>query len=405
MTQQDAILYKHVSAIHSGAKLSLLDRKICNALLITNLSEKDEAVESQIQVATLLKIIALKTRNYHQIYLSIRRLASTVIEWGILKKDSFKGDLTGVTFLQMYNIKNGLITFRIAKELKSLLLSPSQYAQIRMSTVADMSTSFGLALYENCASYSGMGETGWISIEQFKSLMGVGEKYPVYNDLKKRVIKSAIEDVNKHAEFKIGLIEKKENRKTTKIKFLISNKNLIKNNDVTSQLEEIGVPKSKINQWETTYDQSYIDEKINYVNNYQNVQNKSGLLIAAVEKGYKTPLKENNGFKINKKESEQLYKTYLNHTIENWIEALSDSCWEDLSNILISCAKNANYILYQEFCERLPNKSYLNYENTKRDVYQYIEQILIHCPKSINSLKPPKILNWKEWISESCQPL
>jgi hypothetical protein len=405
MPQQDAILYKHVSAIHAGAKLSLLDRKICNALLITSLSEREGSEENQIQVATLLKIIGLKTRNYHQIYLSIRRLASTVIEWGILKKDSFKGDLTGVSFLQMYHIKNGLITYRIAKELKSLLLSPSQYAQIRMNTVAEMTSSFGLALYENCASYHGMGETGWISIEQFKNLMGVGDKYTVYNDLKKRVIKSAIQDVNKHSEFQIGLVEKKENRKTTKIKFIISNKPAVKHNETNPTLQEIGISRSKINQWGSTYEKSYIDEKVNFVNHYPNVQNKSGLLIAAVEKGYKIPVKVKTSLKTDKKETEQLYQVYLNKVIDQWIGTLSDTNWSYFSELLIAGSKNVNYILYKEFSERLPDKSYLKFVNTKRDVYQYIEQILVHHPESLNNLHPPRILNWKEWINESCQPL
>lgn len=403
MMQQDAILYKHVSAIHSGATFSLLDRKICNALLITSLSSREEAEENQVQVASLLKIIGLKTRNYHQIYLSIRRLAATVIEWGILKKDSFKGDLTGVSFLQMYNIKNGLITYRISKELKALLLSPNQYAPIRMCTVAAMTSSFGLALYENCSSYVGMGETGWISIEQFKHLMGVGEKYTVYNDLKKRVIKSAVNDVNKNSEFQISLVEKRECRKISKIKFSISHKKEAKSENFNHPLQGMGIPRSKINQWESTYDKSYIDEKVKFVNNYPNAQSKSGLLISAVEKGYKTSLETKNIQKIDKKVFEESYQTYLNQKISVWVDNLSSVDWSCLSELLISCAENANYILYKEFSERLPNKSYLKFENTKRDAYKYIEQFLTHHRESLNNLNPPRILNWKEWTKELCQ--
>lgn len=401
--QQDAILYKHVSAIHSGASFSLLDRKICNALLITSLSNREESEEDQLQVASLLKIIGLKTRNYHQIYLSIRRLAATIIEWGILKKDSFKGDLTGVSFLQMYNIKNGLITYRISKELKSLLLSPSQYAPIRMSTVAEMTSSFGLALYENCASYIGMGETGWISIEKFKHLMGVGEKYTVYNDLKKRVIKSAVNDVNKNSEFQISLVEKRECRKTSKIKFTISNKKEVKAESVNHPLQDMGIPRSKINQWESTYDKSYINEKVKFVNDYQNAQNKSGLLISAVEKGYKTSLETKNFQRIDKKASEESYQNYLNQIISVWLDNLFDADWLYLSDLLISCAENSNFIIYKEFSERLPDKSYLKFENTKRDAYKYIEQFLTHHRESLNNLNPPKLPNWKEWTKELCQ--
>lgn len=401
--QQDAILYKHVSAIHSGASFSLLDRKICNALLVISLSNREETEENQLQVASLLKMIGLKTRNYHQIYLSIRRLSATIVEWGILKKDSFKGNLTGVSLLQMYNIKNGLITYRISKELKSLLLSPSQYATIRMCTVAAMTSSFGLALYENCASYVGMGETGWISIEQFKNLMGVGDRYTFYNDLKKRVIKTAINDVNKNSEFQVSLVEKKECRKTSKIKFTIFNKKEVKPDDLNHSLQGMGIPKSKINQWESTYDQTYINEKVKFVNNYPNAQNKSGLLISAVEKDYKISVDTKNFQTIDKKASEESYQSYLNQIISAWLDNLSNPDWSYLSSLLISCAESDSYIIYKEFCERLPDKSYLKYENTKRDAYKYIEQFLANHREHFNNLNPPRIPNWKEWTKELCQ--
>lgn len=399
MNLQDAVLYKHVLAIHSGSKLSLLDRKICNALLITCFHNPDDE-DNQIQVSHLLKIIGIVTRNYHQIYLSINRLASTVIEWGILKKDSFKGNLTGISFLQMYNINNGLITFRIAKELKSLLLSPNQYAPIRMSTVAAMSSSFGLALYENCASYIGMGETGWISIEEFKHLMGVGDKYSVYNDLKKRVIKTAINDVNKNSDFKVSLVERKERRKTAKIKFTILSNRDVKSEKTFQSLKEFGVPKAKINQFKNKFSKDYINEKLGYVKKYPNAHNKTGLLISAIENGYKVIPEPAKVERVDIKKIENEYVVYKSQLIEDWVKSLSKDRWDTISKCLINQVKDSNFVLFQEFVSNLPNKIFLNDKNIKQDAFAIIETYFKTLP---DNWKAPKLLNWQEWVRQSCQ--
>ena len=401
---EEAILYKHSLAVHSSAELGLLERKITNAFLYHAFQNSEAQEENKITVSELLKLIGMRTRNYTQIYLSIRNIATTLIEWGVLKADSFKGNLTGVTFLEMFNIHNGVIKYRLPRELNNLLFSPNQYAKIRLSSVAAMKSSYGVALYENCASYLGWGDTGWISIKDFRKLMGVANKYLIYRDLKRRVIVAAINDVNKHAEFSIELLEKKEGRNISKIKLVVHAKQKPQqskpkeNETLVEQLKSFGLSASKIKYYFSEHSIDYLNEKIEYINGLKNIKNKTGLLIAAIEEDYQVKKIQPNPI-VNLQEEGDKFRALKENILSNWIETLSSQQWDDLSRYLIEYANAINPIIHQEFKERLPNKAFLNYSNTKREFYYLAEQLI--QANHLSHLKPPKLPSWRDFVRQS----
>lgn len=401
---EEGILNKHSLAVHSSAELSLLERKITNALLFNAFNNSETAEEYKIRVSNLLNLIGIKTRNYTQIYLAIRNIATTLIEWGILKTDSFKGDLTGITFLEMYRICNGLITYRLPKELKNLLYNPNQYAKIRMSSVAAMSSSYGVALYENCASYSGWGDTGWININHFRKLMGVAEKYPIYRDFKRRVVQSAVSDVNKNSEFSLELLEKKEGRNTAKIKFLIHAKKKVeepisKEKLVIKELTSLGVPKVKINDWISKCPIESLAQKIENINNNVEIKNKVGFLVASIDKNYKLNSKHLDAL-IDSNDAKEKHKALKFKLLSDWLEKLSSVHWNELCDCLVQYAENISIIVHKEFSERLHNKDYLKYRNTTEDLYYFTEQLLQANNPKLAHLEPPKLPSWREYMEQ-----
>lgn len=400
---EEGILNKHSFAVHSSAELSLMERKIANALLFNAFENADCREEHQIRVCNLLALIGLKTRNYTQIYLAIKTISTTLIEWGILKSDSFKGDLTGITFLEMYRICNGLITYRIPRELKNILYNPNQYAKIRMSTVAAMTSSYGVALYENCASYSGWGETGWISINHFRKLMGVANKYPLYRDFKRRVVQSAISDVNKHSEFSVELIEKKEGRSTAKIQFIIQPKKKVvqpvsKEKAVIKEFIALGISKVKINEWISKHTPDLLMHRIENVKNNKEIKNKIGFLTASIEQDYKAYKQPEAP--VDLKDAKEKHKESKCKIISDWLEKLPESSWKELSDYLIQHVESMSVILHNEFTERLYNKNYLNHKNTTQEVHHFVEQMLMTNNPLIANLDPPKLPSLQECKSQ-----
>lgn len=80
-------LKKHVAAIHSSNKLSLLQRKIANALLFNAYDELLEKEEHSIHIATLCKLIGYDSNDYKTIKRSLVNLLATVIEWNLVDAD------------------------------------------------------------------------------------------------------------------------------------------------------------------------------------------------------------------------------------------------------------------------------------------------------------------------------
>jgi hypothetical protein len=415
---EEPILYKHHLAAHASASFSLIERKLLNILLYNAFPKLSVSEEFKIDISSIIKQLGIKTRNYTQIYKSIQNIACTLIEWGILKTHTLRGELTGVTFLEMYHIKNGLITYRIPRELRAIFIEPDRYTKIRMTTVSSLKSSYGMVLYENCSSYVGLGNTGWITLNDFKRLMGISDRYAEYRDLNKRVIRAALADVNKNSEFNVNVVEFKEARKVAKLKFNIEKKletpdsinevpstAEITNIGISSVIHDLlnmGIPKRKALSWIKKYDEDFIRARISYVNTYKQVRSKPALLIEAIENDYQVGAAVNpEKQQISRQEQELLYKSYKKNLILDWFDKLNTEEWQSFCDLLIMHTDHP--VARFEFENRLYNKSYLEYESTLIDVLDYSYRLIMSKNPKLQHLCPPFINNWKEFLAGACQ--
>src|SRR5579863_6030079 len=83
-------LKKHAATIHCSNTLSLLQRKISNALLYQAYDDLLVKEEHEISVRQLCKLIEYSGNNHAAIREALKGLLSTVIEWNIVS------DTTGV---------------------------------------------------------------------------------------------------------------------------------------------------------------------------------------------------------------------------------------------------------------------------------------------------------------------
>src|SRR5476651_2384126 len=77
-------LKKHVATIHCSNSLSLLQRKITNALLFHAYKELLTKEEHEINVKQLCKLISYHGNNHSVIKDALKGLISTVIEWSVV---------------------------------------------------------------------------------------------------------------------------------------------------------------------------------------------------------------------------------------------------------------------------------------------------------------------------------
>lgn len=217
-------LKKHVAVIHSSNKLSLLQRKIANALLFNaypNLQYKDEHV---IHIRTLCELIGYDSNDHKTIKKSLVDLLSTVLQWNLVDGDKLdkEGVWNASSIIADAGIDGAICTYSYSNKMRNLLYRPNLYGRLDMHVLAQFKSGYGLALYENCNRFQDIGQTPWFPLETFRQLMGVEVgKYKQFKDFKTRVLDKAIQEVNQFSSLEIMPQLKRQNRQVQSIQFLI----------------------------------------------------------------------------------------------------------------------------------------------------------------------------------------
>lgn len=330
-------LKKHVAVIHSNSNISLLQRKISNALLFhayETLLTKDE---HEIQISQLTRLIGYDSHDHKKIKQSLMNLLATVIEWNIVDGDKIDQNNTwnASSIIADASITGSTCSYSYSNKMRKLLYHPSMYGRLNMHVLAKFQSSYGLALYENCNRYQDIGQTPWFDLEKFRKLMGVeDDKYKIFRDFKVRVLDKAVEEVNKFSSLIVEPQLKKINRKVVSVQFLIQRIRDVdieatKNKLAEKGLHEVlkvnyGFSDKQILDILKQFDENYITEKIKLVESSPSymagkIKNLGKYLLSALNDDYQ-PIKsskkkkEDNDKKIPQNKLLQ-YKKYVRNAI------------------------------------------------------------------------------------------
>ena len=297
-------LKKHVAAIHSATKLSLIQRKIANALLFNAYNELSEKQEHQIHIRTLSELIGYNSNELNAIKRALVSLISTVVEWNLIDKE--RADNTGVwnasAIIADASIAGAVCTYSYSNKMRQLLYRPEMYGRLNMQVQARFKSSYGLVLYENCVRYQNIQETPWFDMMVFRKLMGVDEtKYAVFKDFRKRVIDIALKEVNEHSGLQVEYLLKKVGRTPVAIKFRVESgyKKIVATITPDSSIEtvlqnEFAFSKQQASIALADFGEAYVGEKIAIVKESASYKKKSinhlaGYLQNALTQDYKSP--------------------------------------------------------------------------------------------------------------------
>ena len=395
-------LKKHVAIIHSCNKISLLQRKISNALLFNAYDDLLTKDEHEIHITTLTKLIGYDSNDHKRIKQALMDLLATVIEWNIVDGD--KIDTDGIwnasSIIADASIEGSKCTYSYSNKMRKLLYHPTVYGRLSLEVQAKFQSGYGLALYENCNRYQDIGQTPWFELEKFRKLMGVdSNKYKIFRDFKTRVLDKSVEEVNKHSTLIVEPKVKKINRKVVAIQFSInkSNKKLdeTKKTLETSTISEVlrnnyGLSQKQIAEIMKNYEEPYIFEKIELVessNSYKKgmIKNLGKYLLCALEDNYQQQKSAPKNPPKSKDKDISGYEKYLREEILSIFNNASKKIQDDL------LMKFEGYIKNTAF------NSLYNNEQLKNVLVQdqFIKFIMNHD----NEIKRV-ILPINKWLSE-----
>lgn len=308
-TESKRELKKHAATIHCSNSLSLLQRKVSNALLYHAYKELMIKEEHEITVKQLCRLIGYQGNNHAVIKEALRELISTVIEWNIVNDETGTENWTASSILASVSLEGPLCYFAYSPRMKALLHSPSMFGKIDLVIQSRFRSSYGLALYENCIRYRGLPHTKWFEMDLLKKLMGIQTgTYDIFRDFKRRVLDKAIDEVNMYSDMLVEADYMKEGRKVARVRFKLKERakrqrlgtdtkkagkgQVDELGQLKAQLiENFGLSAVQLKQVLAEFEVAFIQEKIKLIESSRpykqgKVQNLSAYLISALKNDY-----------------------------------------------------------------------------------------------------------------------
>lgn len=290
---------KNVAAIHVSGKLTLLQRKLSNVLLLNAYDDLLSKPSHRIDARALCLMIGYNSNDMETLKGSLRGLAETVAEWDML--DERGRQEWGVSALLSYaKLREGVCEYAYSPALAEKLHDPKVFALINLNIQRRFTSGHALALYENCYRFVRTGSTGWWTLELFRRLMGVegSSYYETFKHLNAKIIKPAVDEINRSSNIIVTPEFKRRGRAVEELRFRIrENPQLamfeiddgeaLRGGAVYARLIALGVGDRLARQWITEHGEAYVAAKLDYVEGRGRVASPLRYLSAAIRDDYR----------------------------------------------------------------------------------------------------------------------
>ncbi len=291
---------KNVAAIHVSGKLTLLQRKLSNVLLLNAYDTLTTKSSHRIDAQTLCLMVGYNSNDIDTLKASLRGLAETVAEWNMLD-DKGRQEWGVSSLLSFATLKEGICEYAYSPALAEKLHDPKVFALINLNIQRKFTGGHALALYENCFRFIGTGSTGWWPLEIFRRLMGVdgSDYYRTFKHLNAKIIKPAVAEVNKVSDIVVTPEFRRQGRAVSDIRFLITRNPQLaildlddgagtRKGGVYAELRALGVSDRLARQWIGQHGEDFVGEKLAYLRKQSGVKSPVGYLRAAIQQDYET---------------------------------------------------------------------------------------------------------------------
>ncbi|WP_040611086.1 replication initiation protein [Oceaniovalibus guishaninsula] len=285
---------KHVAAIHVSGRLTLLQRKLSNVLLLNAYDGLGRQPTFEIDAQTLCLMIGYNSNDNETLKASLRGLVETVAEWDML--DEAGRQEWGVSSLLSFaTLKAGVCRYAYSPALAEKLRDPKVFALIDLNIQRRFTSGHALALYENCYRFVRTGSTGWWPLETFRRLMGVADSayYETFKHLNAKIVKPAVAEVNRTSNIVVTPHTRKRGRVVTDIRFAIErNAQLamldmddgagLRHSPVHARLVAMGIADRLARQWLVDLGEAAVAARLDYVAGQGDVRHPARYLSAVM---------------------------------------------------------------------------------------------------------------------------
>ena len=308
-------------AIQIQSKISLLQRRAWNVLLANAYNELPDKEIHSVSVVELAAKLGFGDGNQEYLKEVLKSIVDCKVEWNVLGKDK-KEEWGVASLLAEVRIRDGICFYQFSHTLRLKLYNPRIYAKLNLRLQNRFKSQYALVLWEVCFDYfdteRNQGETPFIPLETFKSLMGLEETdYPVFKILNRDLIKPAIKEINDLTDYHVEVEQKRMGRKIAELKFRITKVKQIPIQEslfpdienlppvavelVQAEIDRKVAQKIAGQEWDFvdpeklppagTYPDflAYVAEKIEMSLDAAEVKNRGGFIVEAIRENYQDP--------------------------------------------------------------------------------------------------------------------
>ena len=213
---------KSNQVIEASYQLSAVEQRIVLAA-ISRIPKNQPITDDELYPVSVdeLKQLGVHEKTaYRDLKEGINRLYERSINLSIDDKSIKMRWVQEIQFLDSQSV----IGIRFSKPILPFISNLSrEFTKYALSDIAGINSGYGIRIYELLVQYRQIGKRE-ISVESLRTMLELGKKYPLFADFKKRVIDTAIDQINEYSPLKVSYEQKKTGRKVTHIIFSFKEK-------------------------------------------------------------------------------------------------------------------------------------------------------------------------------------
>lgn len=162
-----------------------------------------------------------KHKGYEMVVEAVEALMTTLLIIQLPNGKERRVQFLGGNDISEKDRKAGVLTYSFDKRLTEILERSAIWGQISLPVVRAFTSKYAVSLYENISQKVNLSlvRSQDYSLQQFREMVGVkNDRYPVYGDLNRHVIKPAVAEINAMAHFGLTVLPIKRGKKVEQIK-------------------------------------------------------------------------------------------------------------------------------------------------------------------------------------------
>jgi len=216
------LIVKSNQVIEASYQLSSTEQRIVLAA-ISKISRDAEITDDEIYRITVddLKNLGVHEKTaYRDLKDGVNRLYDRSINLTIDDESIKMRWVQSIRFLESKSV----VGLRFSKEILPFISNLSrEFTKYSLSDIAGMSSAYAIRIYELLSQYRSIGKRE-ISVESLRTMLELGKRYPLFADLKRWVIDTAVDQINEYSPLSVRYEQKKTGRKVTHIQFSFKEK-------------------------------------------------------------------------------------------------------------------------------------------------------------------------------------